>query len=283
MSPSRWEQEIPAACMNVARPSSCATSASQVARSRLVSRAGQPAPAGQRASQRVGDVAPLGLGAAGQEVTAGERGGFQQRGVVAGQHGHGPRRTAAHPDDHAARALQNVGAAGVAQVGADQSRPGAQADQRRCARPPGRRRLGVGQREVAGDLARRVRLLGPLAGQRRISGVQVRHHLAGDEPQVGAQRPPRRPGDPRRVRGEPLDHRRVQQHPGHRLHAQPDRPAGELARRPQQALRPVPAPGRGSGDHLPGELRGRRRGARSGLPPGHVGGHLTRNHTVFIL
>ena len=35
-SPSRWEQLIPAACMNVARPSSRAQSASQVARSRLV-------------------------------------------------------------------------------------------------------------------------------------------------------------------------------------------------------------------------------------------------------
>ena len=39
-SPSRWEQLIPAACMNVASPSSCAQSASQVARNRLVSSRG---------------------------------------------------------------------------------------------------------------------------------------------------------------------------------------------------------------------------------------------------
>ena len=37
MSPSRWQQVIPAACRNVASPVSCATSASEVARSRLVS------------------------------------------------------------------------------------------------------------------------------------------------------------------------------------------------------------------------------------------------------
>jgi hypothetical protein len=34
MSPSRWQQVIPAACRNVASPVSCAASASQVARSR---------------------------------------------------------------------------------------------------------------------------------------------------------------------------------------------------------------------------------------------------------
>jgi hypothetical protein len=42
-SPRRWEQEIPAACMNVASPSSPAASRGQVARSRLVSsRAARP-------------------------------------------------------------------------------------------------------------------------------------------------------------------------------------------------------------------------------------------------
>ena len=44
MSPSRWQQVIPAACRNVARPISCAQSASQVARSRLVSSRGSPVP-----------------------------------------------------------------------------------------------------------------------------------------------------------------------------------------------------------------------------------------------
>ncbi len=44
MSPSRWLQVIPAARMNVARPRACAQSASQVARSRLVSSRGSPVP-----------------------------------------------------------------------------------------------------------------------------------------------------------------------------------------------------------------------------------------------
>jgi hypothetical protein len=44
MSPSRWLQEIPAACKNAGRPVSSAHSASQVARSLLVSRAGSPPP-----------------------------------------------------------------------------------------------------------------------------------------------------------------------------------------------------------------------------------------------
>ena len=43
-SPSRWEQLIPAAGMNVARPSWPAQSASQVARSRDVSSRGSPPP-----------------------------------------------------------------------------------------------------------------------------------------------------------------------------------------------------------------------------------------------
>jgi hypothetical protein len=43
-SPGRWEQLIPAAAMNVASPSSPAASASQVARSRLVSSRGGPLP-----------------------------------------------------------------------------------------------------------------------------------------------------------------------------------------------------------------------------------------------
>jgi hypothetical protein len=57
---SRWQQEVPAACMNAGRPISAAVPASQVARSRLVSGGRQPGPAGQRPGQRVGDVAPLG-------------------------------------------------------------------------------------------------------------------------------------------------------------------------------------------------------------------------------
>jgi hypothetical protein len=65
MSPSRWEQVIPAARMNSGRPVSCATSASQVARGRLVSRAGSPPPpASERVSgpvmlPRSGSVPPV--------------------------------------------------------------------------------------------------------------------------------------------------------------------------------------------------------------------------------
>ena len=56
MSPSRWEQVIPAACMNVARPISAAVSASQVARSREVSSRGRPDPP---ASERVSGLVML--------------------------------------------------------------------------------------------------------------------------------------------------------------------------------------------------------------------------------
>jgi len=55
-SPSRWEQVIPAACMNVASPSRSATSASQVARSREVSSRGSPSPP---ASDRISGVVML--------------------------------------------------------------------------------------------------------------------------------------------------------------------------------------------------------------------------------
>jgi hypothetical protein len=53
---SRWQQEIPAACMNAGRPISAAHSASQVARRRLVSRGGSPPPP---ASERVSGLVML--------------------------------------------------------------------------------------------------------------------------------------------------------------------------------------------------------------------------------
>ena len=107
MSPSRWQQVIPAACMNAGRPISARGLGQPGGAQPAGVQGRQPGPAGQRAGQRVGDVAPLGLVAAGQEVLAGERGGFQQRGVVAGQHRHRPRRPpAAHFDDDAAGAAR---------------------------------------------------------------------------------------------------------------------------------------------------------------------------------
>jgi hypothetical protein len=65
MSPSRWLQVIPAAFIKVARPVSCATSASQVARSRLVSSRGSPVPPASAAVSglvmlfRCGSVPPV--------------------------------------------------------------------------------------------------------------------------------------------------------------------------------------------------------------------------------
>ena len=56
MSPSRWQQLIPAARKNAGRPISAAASASQVARSREVSSGGSPAP---RASDRVSGLLML--------------------------------------------------------------------------------------------------------------------------------------------------------------------------------------------------------------------------------
>jgi hypothetical protein len=56
MSPGCWQQEIPAACMNVASPVSAAVSASQVARSLLVSSGGSPVPP---ASERVSGLVML--------------------------------------------------------------------------------------------------------------------------------------------------------------------------------------------------------------------------------
>jgi hypothetical protein len=119
MSPSRWQQVIPAACMKAGRPISAAVSASQVARSLLVSRAGSPAPP---ARDRVSGLVRLprsGLSPPVRKFPPGQRGGVQQRGVVAGQDRHRPRRPPAHLDDHAAGAAADVDAAGVAQVGAD--------------------------------------------------------------------------------------------------------------------------------------------------------------------
>ena len=101
MSPSRWLQVIPAACMNVASPSSCAQSASQVARSREVSSRGRPVPpASDRASGlvmlcRPGSVPPVTSLPANAAAAS-------SRLVVAGQHRHRPRPGAADGHDDAA-------------------------------------------------------------------------------------------------------------------------------------------------------------------------------------
>ena len=154
--------------MNVARPSSSATSASQVARSRLVSSRGSPVPpdsdrvSGVVMFRRPGSVPPQT-----SAVPAKRRRG-QQPVVVAGQHRHRPGPGAADGDDHPAGPAGHVGAADGAQVGADQPGAGAQADQPGRPHPPRRGGLGVGQGEIPGDLRRAVGLLGPLPRQRHI-------------------------------------------------------------------------------------------------------------------
>jgi hypothetical protein len=50
----------------------------------------------------------------------------------------------------------------------------------------------------------------------------VRHDPAADESQVGAQRPPRHPGQPGRAPGEPLGYRQVQHHIRRRIQASPN-------------------------------------------------------------
>ena len=239
-SPSRWEQLIPAACMNVASPSSCAQSASHVARSREVSSRGRPGAAVQRGDQRVRDVPPGRIGPAADQRGPGEPGCGQQPGVVAGQHRNRARPGAAHKDNDPAGPGDHVAAARVAQVAADQPGTRAQADQPGRAHPPLRSGLGVRQREIAADLRRAVRLLGPLPRQRQISRIQLRHDPPADEPQVRAQRAARHARQPRRAPGEPLGNRRVQHHPGHQVQAQRRRVIGEFPHCPQQVLRPLP-------------------------------------------
>ena len=242
MSPSRWEQVIPAACMNAGRPSSWATSASQVARSR-----GCPAGAGRSppASDRVSGVVMLRRPGRSRRQTSrpGERAPLPAAAVVAGQHRHGPRPGAADGHDDpagpAARCRCRARARRSARISPApaprQTSPAARI--RRATRG-----LRVGQRQVPGDLRRAVGRLGPLAGQRRIRRGQLRHHPAGDEPQVRAQRPPRHAGQPRRARGEPLDHRRVQQHLRHRVQPEPDRRSRRACPPPTAGSSPAPGP-----------------------------------------
>ena len=112
--------------------------------------------------------------------------------------------------------------------------------------PPGQRGLRVGQREIAGDLRRAVRLLGSLPRQRHVRRIQLRHRPAADEPQVGAQCPARHAGQPRRacaVNRSITDG--CSSTSGTASRPSADAVVGELGRRPQQVLRPLllrPAP-----------------------------------------
>jgi hypothetical protein len=157
---------------------------------------GQAGPARERGHQRGGQVAPRRVSAAGCQCLPGERGGFQQLVLVAGQHRHRPRPGPARHHQDTAGAADDVGAADVAQVGADQPGTRPEADQGGRAHPPPCRGLRVRQGEITVDLRGTVGTLGPLAGQRRVRRRQRRDHAPGQEPQIGAQRPPRRGGQP---------------------------------------------------------------------------------------
>jgi len=115
--------------------------------------------------------------------------------------------------------------------------------------------------------------LGPLPGQRHVGRIQLRHHLAADEPQVRPQRPPRHAGQARRSPGEPLGRRGVQHYLWHRLQAERNRVIGELARGPQQVLRPLLPLRCHLPDHVPGERRRLQR-QRRWPPLGDIRGHL---------
>ena len=228
----------------------------------------QPAPAVQRPDQRIGQVPAARVGAAADQGVPGGPGRGQQRRVVAGQYRHGPRAAAAADRDHdPAGPARHVAAAHLAQVTADRPSAGAQGDQPGRPHPPFRGRLGVREREEPADLRRAVRRLRPVPGQRQISRIQPRHHPAADKPQVRPQCPPRHAGQARCAPGEPLGHRRMQYYLRDRVQAQPDRVIGELARRPQQVLRPLPALRARLGDHVPGERRRPRRHRRRPPPP----------------
>ena len=201
---------------------------------------GQPGPAGQRPDQRRGDVPAAGIGPAADQPGPGGRRRGQQPVVVAGQHRHRPRPGAARTATITPPDRQVTSVPCTSRRSARIS-PAPAPRQISPARPhpPLRGGLGVRQGEIPGDLRRAVGRLGPLPGQRHVLRIQLRHHPAADEPQVRPQRPPRHAGQPRRAPGEPLDHRRVQQHLRCRVQAERDRVIGEPGRRPQQVLRPL--------------------------------------------
>ena len=101
-SPSRWEQLIPAAGMNVARPSSSAQSGQPGGAQPGGVQPGQPAPAVQRPDERVRQVPAARIGAAADQPGPGGPGRGQQPGVVTGQHRHRARPGAADGDHHPA-------------------------------------------------------------------------------------------------------------------------------------------------------------------------------------
>ena len=281
-SPSRWEQLIPAARMNVASPS-CSAQSRQPGRAQPGGvQPRQPAPAVQGGGQRVRDVPPARVGAAADQAGPRGRSSGQQPALVARDDGNRPCTRAPDCHDHAAGPAADVGAPDVAQVAADQPGAGPQADQRRHPHPPRCRGLRIGQRQVAGDLRRAVRLFRAFPRQWQVRRVELRDDTPADKPQVRPQRPPRRARQARRAPGEPLGGRRVQHHPGREFQARRRRVTGELPSGPQQVLRALPAFRGRLRDHVPGE-RSRLRRHRRRFPPPDTGGNVSIRHTALIL
>ena len=252
-SPSRWEQLIPAACMNVASPSSSAQSASHVARSREVSSRGSPPPPSSAADQRVREVPAARLGPAADQRVPGE-----PRPRPAAGRGSGPAPAPRGPRRRArARRRRRTGGPRRLPRTSRRSPRISPAPAPRQTSPAARirrsaRGLRVRQRQEPGDLRRAVGRLGPLPGQRQVRRVELRHHPAADEPQVRAQRAARHARQPRRAPGEPLGGRRVQQHLRHRLQAQPDRRSQRACPPPTAGSSPAPAPPAPSSRSRPG-------------------------------
>jgi len=236
-SPRRWGAADPGGVHERGQPQQLRRSSrSQVARSRDVSSRGSPLPlssalvSGFVRFRRPGSVPPV------TRPVPGEARRCEQPAMVAGKDRNHTRTPPGDLHDHAAGAAQQrPPAAHRAQISAGSARrrrPG------RPARPYRIRRSAVGCASAQGEEGRRSAraAYGALArsrGQRHVSRVQLRHHLAGDEPLVGAQAsgaPPRT--GPARAAGEPLDHRRVQHRLRRQFQAHRGRVVGQLSRRP---------------------------------------------------
>ena len=204
----------------------------------------QPAPAVQRSDQRVRQVPAARIGPAADQPGPGER----RRRPAAGR-GSGPApapcaparrgRSTTHPAGPARRRRCRAHRAGR-RGSARRRRPGRPARPPASAAPPwAGRPPAPGYPAISAGL---YGCLGPLPGQRQVRRIQLRHDPAADEPQVRAQRPPRHAGQARRAPGEPLGHRRVQQHLRHRLQAQPDGRNQRACPPPTAGSSPAPAP-----------------------------------------
>ena len=167
----------------------------------------------------------------------------QQPVVVAGQHRHRPRPGAAHLPRSRRRTGRSTSLPRTSRRSARISPAPAPRQTSPAARiRRARGGLGVGQREVAGDLRRAVRRLGPLAGQRQRPPDTAAAPPGGPMNRRFVRSVRRAtPDRPGAQRGEPLDHRRVQQHLRHRLQAQPDRRSRRACPPPTAGSSPAPA------------------------------------------